>query len=94
VRIFEYQRALLHAKTLVVDRYAAVVGSTNLDFRSFQFNAECNVVTLDDEVGARLASAFEEDLGHSREIEPGPWRRRGNLHRLGDRMVSMLTPFL
>ncbi len=62
MRIFEYQRALLHAKTLVADRFCTVVGSTNLDFRSFQFNAECNLVTLDDEVGERLAQAFEADL--------------------------------
>jgi cardiolipin synthase len=94
VRIFEYQRALLHAKTLVADRFAAVVGSTNLDFRSFQFNAECNVVTLDGEVGETLAKAFERDLEESREVELVQWRRRGTLHRLGDRMVAMLTPFL
>lgn len=94
VRVFEYQRAFLHAKTLVVDRYASVVGSTNLDFRSFQFNAECNLVTLDDEVGGTLAKAFEADLADSRELELGQWQRRGTLHRLGDRLVGILTPFL
>jgi cardiolipin synthase len=39
VRIFEYQDAILHAKTLVADGLVSVVGSTNLDFRSFIFNA-------------------------------------------------------
>ena len=94
VRIFEYQRALLHAKTLVADRFCTVVGSTNLDFRSFQFNAECNLVTLDDEVGERLAQAFEADLVDSREVKLEQWRSRGRLHRMGDRMAGMLTPFL
>ncbi|HXT50844.1 MAG TPA: phospholipase D-like domain-containing protein, partial [Thermoanaerobaculia bacterium] len=94
IRIFEYERAFLHAKTLVADRYCTVIGSTNLDFRSFQFNAECNLVTLDDEVGERLARAFEEDLADSREVKLEEWRRRGNLHRLGDRLAGMLTPFL
>jgi cardiolipin synthase A/B len=94
VRIFEYQRALLHAKTLVADRFCTVVGSTNLDFRSFQFNAECNLVTLDDEVGEQLAQAFETDLGDSREVKLEQWRRRGKLHRMGDRLAGMLTPFL
>jgi cardiolipin synthase A/B len=94
VRIFEYERALLHAKTLVADRYCTVVGSTNLDFRSFQFNAECNLVTLDDEVGERLAQAFESDLADSREVKLEEWRRRGRLHRIGDRLAGMLTPFL
>ena len=48
VRIFEYRAAILHAKTLVADDFVSVVGSTNLDFRSFHFNAECNLVILDD----------------------------------------------
>ena len=37
VRIFEYQTAVLHAKTLVADDFVSVAGSTNLDFRSFHF---------------------------------------------------------
>jgi len=94
VRVFEYERAYLHAKTLVADRYCSVVGSTNLDFRSFQFNAECNLVTLDDEVGERLARAFEADLGDSREVELEAWRRRSTRHRIADRFAGMLTPFL
>jgi cardiolipin synthase len=94
VRIFEYQRALLHAKTLVADRHVSVVGSTNLDFRSFQFNAECNVVTFDDQVGATLAAIFEGDLRDSREIKLDEWRRRGTRHRIADRFAAMLTPFL
>jgi cardiolipin synthase len=55
VRIFEYQRAVLHAKTLVADDYVTLVWSSNLDFRCFHFNAECNVVILDDEIGRRMA---------------------------------------
>ena len=46
VRIFEYQAAILHAKTLVADGYVSVVGSTNLDFRSFVFNNECDLLML------------------------------------------------
>jgi cardiolipin synthase len=94
VRIFEYQRALLHAKTLVADGHVSVVGSTNLDFRSFQFNSECNVVVLDDEVGAKLVAAYETDLADSREIELAAWGQRGSMHRLGDRLAGSLSPFL
>jgi cardiolipin synthase len=94
VRIFEYDRAYLHAKTLVADRYVSMVGSSNLDFRSFQFNAECNVVALDDAVGEQLARAFESDLHDSHEVLRPAWRRRGNVHRLLDRLAGALTPLL
>jgi len=82
VRIFEYQPAILHAKTAVVDDYASVVGSSNLDFRSFHLNAECNFLILDDEVGRTMSKAFERDLESSKEIDAG-WRRSVP-HRAGD----------
>ena len=94
VRIFEYDAAILHAKTLVADGYLSVVGSSNLDFRSIEFNAECNFLILDDATGARLETAFENDLAHAREIRPGPWRKRGWLHRSADRAARTLSPWL
>jgi cardiolipin synthase len=94
VRVFEYQAAVLHAKSLVADGYLAVVGSTNLDFRSFLFNAECNLVVLDDPFAARLEAAFAEDLEHAAEVTLPAWRRRTLLHRTGDRLARLLSPLL
>lgn len=94
VRIFEYQSAILHAKTLIADDYVSVVGSSNLDFRSFHFNAECNVVMLDEETGRRMAAAFECDLAQSVEIGMNQWKHRPLLHRLGDSFARCLSPLL
>jgi cardiolipin synthase len=94
VRIFEYQPAILHAKTLVVDDFVSVVGSSNLDFRSFYFNAECNVVILDDATGQTLAQAFEDDLGRSLEMRLETWRKRPLAHRWGDALARHLSPLL
>jgi cardiolipin synthase A/B len=94
VRIFEYHKAVLHAKTIVADRHVSVIGSSNLDFRSYRFNAECNVVVFDDALGAAMTRAFEDDLEHSREVHLDSWRRRGNLHRALDRAAGLLTPLL
>lgn len=94
VRIFEYQRAVLHAKTLVADDFVAVVGSTNLDFRSFRFNAECNIVVLDESVAGSLSEAFERDLAESHEILRSSWGARGLLHRAYDAVACRLSPFL
>lgn len=90
VRIFEYQRATLHAKTLVVDGHAGLVGSSNLDFRSFWLNAECNLLTFDDRAGAALESAFLTDVSDSDEVSAAAWRARGWAHRLGDTVARAL----
>lgn len=94
VRIFEYQPAILHAKTVVADDYATVVGSSNLDFRSFHFNAECNVVVFDEATTRSMASAFEADLSKSIEIRADHWKQRPLLHRIGDSLAKCLSPLL
>jgi cardiolipin synthase len=94
VRVFEYEAATLHAKTVVVDDYLSLVGSSNLDARSFHYNAECNALVLDEDTGRTLADAFLRDLEAAREIRLEEWKRRGFLHRLADTGARRLTPFL
>jgi cardiolipin synthase A/B len=94
VRIFEYQEAILHSKTLVADGLVSVVGSTNLDFRSFVFNAECDLVILCPITAATLERAFLEDLTKSTEVRPVDWHRRPLTRKLGDRAARWLSPVL
>jgi cardiolipin synthase len=94
VRVFEYDAAILHAKSLVADGYLSIVGSSNLDFRSLEFNAECNFLILDEPTAKCMEATFENDLGHAREIQPGPWRKRGRIHRSLDRLARTLSPIL
>lgn len=90
VRIFEYTAAVLHAKTLVVDGHAGMVGSSNLDFRSFWLNAECNVLLFDNDCGAALEQAFFEDLRESTEITEQPWSKRTLRHAMLDGLARSL----
>lgn len=94
VRVFEYGAAVLHAKSMVADGFVTVVGSTNLDFRSFRFNAECNLVILQEATARLMAATFEEDLTRSVEIRPESWRQRSRLHRWGDALARRLSPIL
>lgn len=94
VRLFEYEAAILHAKSLVADDSVSLVGSTNLDFRSFHFNAECNLVILDEGTASVLAAVFEEDLTHSCEIGAAEWARRSLPHRAADALAKALGPLL
>ena len=94
VRVFEFRRAILHAKTVVADDEVCLVGSTNLDFRSFHFNAECNLVILDAETGGLFARAFEDDLEGAEEITAEKWTRRSLPHAAGDAAARLLAPVL
>jgi cardiolipin synthase len=87
IEIYEYQAALLHSKTMVVDGVWATVGSTNFDNRSFALNDELNVVLYDRAVVDRLVTAFEADLANSRRVTYEAWQQRGLRTKLLERLV-------
>jgi cardiolipin synthase len=76
VRIFEYRRTMMHAKVLVVDGEWAVLGTTNMDNRSFEHNDEVNVAMRDRGVAGRLLADYERDLIDSTEVTLERWKRR------------------
>jgi cardiolipin synthase len=81
VRIYEYQPAMMHSKTFIVDGIWGAVGSMNFDNRSLAFNNESNFVFLDRGFGAEMDSTFFDDLRRSKEIilsefQKRPWHDR------------------
>jgi len=83
-QIYEYEPAMIHTKSLVVDGAWSVVGSTNFDARSFGINDEVNLAALDDALAARLEEDFQRDLGASRRIAYKEWQRRSPLERVNE----------
>lgn len=93
VRIFEYQRGFIHAKTLVVDSWAGTVGSANMDMRSFQLNFELNAFVFDREFCDELAGDFLRDLESAREVLLADVTARGP-KRLLHQTARLLSPLL
>jgi cardiolipin synthase len=82
VHVLEYGPPMLHAKTMVIDDTVAVVGTANLDNRSFRLNFEVAAAFYDPAVIGALSRRFEEDLAASTDFR----RRR----REGSRVQAML----
>jgi cardiolipin synthase len=76
VRIYEYRATMMHAKVLIIDGVWAVLGTTNIDNRSFEHNDEVNVAMRDEKVAARLLEDYQSDIAASEEITLESWRRR------------------
>jgi len=68
VRIFRYQKSMIHCKTAVIDDQWATVGSTNMDVISFFRNRESNLVTTNTHAIANLKQHFLNDLQYSQEL--------------------------
>ncbi len=76
IRIFEYKKNILHAKTAVIDGIWSTIGSSNLDRRSFKKNLEINIVTLDQDFGVEMVNMFNRDLENCIEITLNDWEKR------------------
>ena len=74
IRVYEYQYSVLHSKTMLIDD-AVVVGSTNLNFRSFLHDLELDALIDDPEIINQMEQRFEQDLQHCTEITLQNWRK-------------------
>jgi cardiolipin synthase A/B len=90
VRLFEYEPGMTHTKVMVIDDLWSVIGSTNLDNRSFEHNDEVNVAIRDKAIAARLTSDLEADLAKSRPIRLKEWRRRSIWEQVVGRLAWIL----
>ena len=92
VEIYEYRRGTLHAKTLAVDGTWSLVGSANLDARSFYLNFEVGLALYDDRTAERLADRFDADLDRATRIELEAWSRRAGWRVLAENFCRMFAP--
>lgn len=84
--IYEYVPSMIHAKITVVDGEWSVVGSTNLDNRSFGINDEINVAILDPNIAAQFTHDFEHDVAQSTRVTLEQWNKRGLFERMLEAM--------
>jgi cardiolipin synthase len=89
VRIFEYQPAMMHAKSIVADGRFVSAGTVNFDNRSMSFNDETTLLAVDDELGARMERLFESDMRYSTEITAEAHARRGVKRKVLARGASL-----
>lgn len=76
VEVYERQGAILHAKTMCVDGYTTVIGSTNLDYRSIEYNTELSVIIRNEQFGRQVNDLFDNDVKFARRMTLREWRRR------------------
>ncbi len=94
VRIAEYQPGMIHAKTLMVDDRLALIGSSNMDLRSFRLNFEVHLLIDDAGTAAELERIFADSWSQSRLVTLAAWKNRGLALRLAEGASRLLSPLL
>jgi cardiolipin synthase len=94
VELYEYERGLLHAKTMVVDAEVALIGSANLDRRSFDLNFENNILFADAAFAAAIRGRQDNYIADSTRITSEEVARDGLIRRLWQNLLAMFGPLL
>jgi cardiolipin synthase A/B len=90
VRIFEYQPAMMHAKTVVIDSIWSIVGSANMDERSMELNEENVLAVADPGFAQAMERGLTQDYGRSREILLENWKERSVVRKMLERAAKAL----
>lgn len=94
VKIFFYQDGFVHAKTMVVDKKIAVIGTANMDLRSFDLNFEVNAFVYDDELAASLANVFNSDIKDAILVDKDAWTNRSISRKFLEKIARLVSPLL
>jgi cardiolipin synthase len=94
VGIYEYGPPMLHAKTLVVDHQIAVVGTANIDNRSFRLNFEIMAAVYDQGAASRLAALFDSDLAKAHKYSLREARKASLWQRMTESTARLFSPLL
>ena len=94
VKVYLYERGFLHSKLMVSDDIFSTVGSTNMDFRSFEHNFEANAFLYDAGTAVRLRDIFLSDQQGCSPLYLNSWEKRPRLRRFGESVMRLFSPLL
>ncbi|MDR3220349.1 MAG: cardiolipin synthase [Dysgonamonadaceae bacterium] len=94
MKIYEIEDKFMHAKTLVADDMISVIGSANLDFRSFETNFEINCYIYDPHIARRNKEIFFHDMDECREIRLEDWLNRSKWKKFFDSVMRLFAPLM
>ncbi len=94
VHVHMYHGGLLHSKTMTIDDHFALLGSSNLDIRSFLINFELNVILYGPEATRMLRQVQIEYLAGSTRLDLDIWMRKAWWRRTGHELAALLSPIL
>lgn len=94
VKVYFYRAGFLHSKLWVADDEWASVGSTNLDFRSFEHNFEANAFFYDEKTVCAMKEIFLEDMKKCMTLSQKIWDKRSFKNKIVESVVRLLAPLL
>jgi cardiolipin synthase len=94
VHIYLYQKGFVHAKTIVSDQKLSVIGTANMDNRSFELNFEVNAIVYDNAIAKQMRELFFEDLKQATKIDKANWLLRPWYKKFPEKVARLFSPVM
>ena len=94
VRVFHYKKGFLHSKAIVIDDSISIVGSCNLDERSFVHNFEANAFIYETKTALKLKDLFVNDMENCVEFTLEAWVKRKRRQKLKESFARLFSPLM
>lgn len=94
VRIYRYKKGFVHAKTMLIDDTLSIVGTANLDYRSFALNFEINALLYNKATNQQMFKIFQDDIKECEEVDLSRWQDRGIIRRMKESFSRLWAPIL
>lgn len=94
IKVYFYSQGFIHSKLIAIDDSLTIVGSSNMDVRSFEHNFEVNAFIYDKETCLNAKQIFQNDLNDCNQILAEEWNRRGRKQRFKESTCRLLAPLL
>jgi cardiolipin synthase len=94
IEVYLYKKGMIHSKVMVIDEEVCTIGTANMDYRSFDNNAEVNAVFFDQGLASQIRRQFNTDLSESVRLDYLNWKMRPFKVRLVGSIGRVLAPLL
>jgi len=94
IKVYRYTKGFIHAKTIVIDDIFSTIGTSNMDYRSFNINFEINAVIYEKETSKKLKAIYLEDLGDAVLMDAKKWKNRSKSEKLKEAFCKLWAPLL
>ncbi|WNH13194.1 cardiolipin synthase [Thalassobellus suaedae] len=94
VKVYKYKKGFVHAKTMVIDDIFSSVGTSNLDYRSFNINFEINSLIYNKENSKTLKQLFLEDIKACQEVNYNTYLKRSKFDKVKESYCRLWSPLI
>ena len=94
IRVFFYRHNFLHSKAIVIDDEVAIIGTANMDVRSYEQNFEISAFIYDKRTAIRVKRSFKHDMKSCRLLNLNLWKSRKRMEKFKESLARLFSPML